>query len=219
MASYFGYEVTGIFQEGDDIANSPQPTAQPGFPIFRDADQDGTIDPDDQIILGDPFPDFTYGINNSFSYKGLTLDIFIQGQEGVELLNVNAIQSLYPGTFRLNRYAHQYLDRWTPQNTNTIWPSGTNPSSYGGGRVNSLVVEDASYIRLKSINISYQVPVDNIKFLSSLKLYLTGQNLLTITDYSGFDPEANSFGRNNTKVDYSSYPLASSWILGVNIGL
>jgi TonB-linked SusC/RagA family outer membrane protein len=219
LASYFGYEVTGIFQEGDDIANSPQPTAQPGFPIFRDADQDGTIDPDDQIILGDPFPDFTYGINNSFSYKGLTLDIFIQGQEGVELLNVNAIQSLYPGTFRLNRYAHQYLDRWTPQNTNTIWPSGTNPSSYGGGRVNSLVVEDASYIRLKSINISYQVPVDNIKFLSSLKLYLTGQNLLTITDYSGFDPEANSFGRNNTKVDYSSYPLASSWILGVNIGL
>ncbi|MAO15633.1 TonB-dependent receptor [Flagellimonas pelagia] len=215
LASYYGYVVTGIFQEGDDIANSPQPTAQPGFPIFEDRNGDGAITPTDQTIIGTPYPDFTYGIQNSISYKNLTLDFFFQGQAGVDLLNINLIESLYPANFRRNRLAHQILDRWTPQNTGAKWPSGVNPNAYGAGKVNTLTIQDASYLRLKNVRLSYNVPVQNIDFLNSLQVYVTGQNLFTITDYVGFDPEANSFGRSNVRIDYSSYPLATTYMLGL----
>ncbi len=221
LASYFGYVVTGFFQEGDDIANSAQPTAQPGYPIFEDRNGDGVINPDDQTVIGSPFPDFIYGIRNSFQYKNWNLDIFFQGQEGADLLNVNLIESLYPANFRRNRLAETILDRWTPQNPDAQWPSSVNPNAYGGSRVNSLTVEDASFFRLKNVQLSYNVPVSNITFLNSLRLYVTGQNLFTITDYSGFDPEANSFnspnspGAGNVRIDYSSYPLARTYILGL----
>ncbi len=215
LASYFGYVVTGFFQEGDDIANSAQPTAQPGFPIFEDRNGDGVINPDDQTVIGNPFPDFIYGIRNSFQYKNWNLDIFFQGQEGADLLNVNLIESLYPANFRRNRLAETILDRWTPQNPDAQWPSSVNPNAYGASRVNTLTVEDASFLRLKNVQLSYNVPVHNINFLNSLRLYATGQNLFTITDYSGFDPEANSFGGENVRIDYSSYPLARTYLLGL----
>ncbi|UJH68562.1 TonB-dependent receptor [Allomuricauda sp. SCSIO 65647] len=215
LASYFGYVVTGFFQEGDDIANSAQPNAQPGFPIFEDRNGDGVINPDDQTIIGSPFPDFIYGIRNSFKYKNWNLDVFFQGQEGADLLNVNLIESLYPANFRRNRLAETILDRWTPQNTDARWPSSVNPNAYGASKVNTLTVEDASFFRLKNVQLSYNVPVNNVNFLNSLKLYVTGQNLFTITDYSGFDPEANSFGSQNVRIDYSSYPLATTYLLGL----
>ena len=215
LAAYFGYVVTGLFQEGDDIANSPQPTAQPGFPIFEDRNRDGAITPLDQTIIGSPFPDFTYGLQNSISWKNLQLDFFFQGQSGVDLININLIESLYPANFRRNRIAETVLDRWTPQNPDAKWPSSVNPNAYGASKINTLTVQDASYLRLKNVQLSYKVPVDNIDFLSALRIYVTGQNLFTITDYVGFDPEANSLGRSNVRVDYSSYPLARTFILGL----
>ena len=215
LASYYGYVVKGIFQEGDDIAGSAQPTAQPGFPIFEDRDGDGTITPMDQTIIGNPFPDFTYGIQNSISWKDFQLDFFFQGQEGADLININLIESLYPANFRRNRIAEQVLDRWTPQNTDTKWPSSVNPNAYGASKVNSLTVQDASYFRLKNVMLSYNIPVDKLDFLNALRVYVTGQNLFTITNYGGFDPEANSFGRSNVRVDYSSYPLARTFLLGL----
>ncbi len=219
LASYFGYEVTGIFQEGDNIESSPQPNSQPGYPIFRDVNGDNTITPADQVLLGDPFPDFTYGIQNSFTFKDFQLDIFFQGQQGGDLLNINVIESMFPANFRRNRLANQVLDRWTPQNTDTRWPSGVNPFAYEGGKVTSLVLQDASYLRLRNARISYNVPLAGIKYLRTATVYVTGQNIFTITDYTGFDPEANSFGRSNVRVDYSSYPLARTWLFGATIGL
>ena len=219
LASYYGFEVIGIFQTGDNIGESAQPNAQPGYPIFRDVNGDNAITPADQTIIGNPFPDFTFGIQNSFSYKGFQLDFFIQGQQGADLLNINVIESMYPANFRRNRLSEQVLDRWTPQNTDTRWPSGVNPFAYGGGKVNSLVLQDASYIRLRNVQLSYNIPLGNINFLRSLRVYVTGQNLLTITDYTGFDPEANAFGASNLRIDYSSYPLARTLLFGVNIGL
>lgn len=215
LASYYGYVVTGIFQEGDDIANSAQPTAQPGFPQFKDINGDGAITPLDQTILGSPFPDFTYGIQNSISYKDFQLDFFFQGVVGADLININLIESIYPANFRRNRIAETITDRWTPQNTNARWPSSVNPNAYDAGKVNTLTVQDASYLRLKNVQLSYNVPVDNINFLNALRVYVTGQNLFTVTDYIGFDPEANSLGRSNVKVDYSSYPLARTYLLGL----
>jgi hypothetical protein len=217
LSSYYGYVVTGLFQEGDDIANSPQPTAEPGFPVFEDRNGDELINPDDQTIIGNPYPDFTYGIQNSISYKNLQLDFFFQGQSGVDLININLIESIYPANFRRNRLSEPILNRWTPQNTQTKWPSGTNPNAYGPSKVNTLTIQDASYLRLKNLQLNYNVSVDKVDFLSSMRLYITGQNLFTITDYIGFDPEANSFGRSNVRVDYSSYPLARTYLMGMSV--
>lgn len=215
--SYYGYQIVGIFQTQEEVANSAQPGSRPGFPIFKDNNGDGTISPADQRIIGDPFPDFTYSLHNSLSYKNFQLDFLIQGQQGGDLLNINVIESMYPGNFRRNKLAEQVLDRWTPENPNAKWPSGTVPTSYGGGKVNDLVLEDASYLRLKNLQISYTF--DRVKPFRSVRAYLVGTNLFTLTGYSGFDPEANSMGRSNVKIDYSSYPLTRTWTLGVSLGL
>lgn len=215
--SYYGYQIIGIFQSQEEVAASAQPDSRPGFPIFKDNNNDGVINPADQRIIGDPFPDFTYGLFNSFSFKNFQLDFLIQGQQGGKLLNINVIESMYPGNFRRNKLAEQILDRWTPDNPNAKWPSGTVPTAYGGGKVNDLVLEDASYLRLKNLQISYTF--NKVKPFRSLRAYVVGQNLFTLTGYSGFDPEANSLGRSNVKIDYSSYPLTRNWTVGLSLGL
>ncbi len=206
LASYYGYEVIGIQRAGDP---------KPGFPKFKDQTGEGSITPDDQVIIGNPYPDFTWGLNNTLKHKNIALTFFFQAVQGADLLNINVLESMYPPNFRRNRLATM-LDRWTPSNADAAWPSAVDPNSYGGSKVNSMVLQDASYWRLKNVQLSYQVPTARISFLSSLKVYVTGQNLFTVTDYIGFDPEANSFGRNNVKLDYSSYPLARVYTLGFN---
>ena len=209
LAAYWGYEVDGIQQTGD---------VNPGYPNFVDQNGDGNITPDDATIIGDPFPDFTYGLNNEFKYKDLSLSFFIQGMQGGDLLNINVIESMYPSNFRRNRLA-MMLDRWTPSNTDAEWPSATDPNSYPGGtngKVNTMVLQDASYIRLKNVQINYDIPMEKVNFIRALRIYVSGQNLLTFTNYIGFDPEANSFGRSNVKVDYSTYPLARTFMVGLN---
>jgi len=219
LGSFYGFEVDGLFQEGDDIANSAQPNAQPGHPIFRDVDGDGTITPEDRVVLGKPLPDLTYGINNSFKYKGLGLDIFFIGVSGIEALNNNVLESLYPINFDRNRIAENYLDRWTPTNTDARFPSGVNPSSYGGGTaVNSFTVNDASFFRLKTVTLSYDIPVDKLDFVENLSMYLAGDNLFTISDFVGYDPDANASGTGVNRTSYNSYPLNRTFRLGLNIG-
>src|SRR5690554_3367572 len=215
--AYYGYQILGIFQSTEEISGSAQPNSKPGYPIFKDVNGDHVISPADQSIIGDPFPDFTFGLNNSITYKNFQFDFFIQGQQGGDLLNINVIESMYPGNFRRNKLAEQILDRWTPANPNAKWPSGLEPSAYGGGKVNDLVLQDASYIRLKNVQLSYSFP--SILSFRSIRVYVVGQNLLSLTNYVGFDPEANSFGRSNVKVDYSSYPLTRTWMAGINISL
>ena len=215
LASYYGYEVTGIFQTGDDIAVSPQPNAEPGYPIFRDVNGDNDITPDDRVIIGNPNPDFTYGLQNSFTIKNFQLDFFLQGQQGNDLLNINLLRAIYPTNIRSNRIAEPNLNRWTVDNSDTKWPAGVNSSAYEGGKVNSLVVEDASYLQLKTVTLGYNIPQ---QLLQSMRVYLTGQNLFTITDYGGVNPESNALGNNNARVDYNAYPLARTFLLGLKIG-
>jgi hypothetical protein len=210
--SYYGYQVTGIFQPGDNIAGSAQPGSKPGYPIFRDVNGDNRINPLDQQIIGSPFPDFTFGVSNTIAYKRFQLDFFFQGQQGADLLNINVLESMYPNNARRNRIAEQVLDRWTPENPTAKWPSGVQPTAYGGGKVNTLAMQDASYIRLRNLS------VEKLKFIQSARVYVVGQNLATFTNYVGFDPEASAFGRSNVRVDYNGYPLARTWTLGINVG-
>jgi len=222
LRSYYGYEVDGIFQVGDDIANSPTPgnnsNYAPGMPKFVDQNNDGIIDSDDRVILGDPFPDISYGVNNRFSYKGVSLDVLIVGVQGIETIDGNVTESLYPTNSARNSISTYFLDRWTPENPTNKLPSGENPSLYGGARaINSFNIVDASFVRLKNITLGYDVPFAEKIGLSSLNVYVAADNLLTITNFDGFDPDASSNGGGVVKQNYNSYPLARTVRLGVNV--
>ncbi|WP_460687607.1 SusC/RagA family TonB-linked outer membrane protein [Niabella aquatica] len=214
--AYYGYKVTGIFKNQEEVDNSAQPLSRPGFPIFEDVNKDGQINTADQQIIGTPFPDFTYGWQNSVTYRNMGISFLLQGQEGGSILNGNILESMYPSNNRRNMLAETVLNRWTPDNMNAKWPSATSPTAYGGGKVNTLALQSASYARLKYIQVYYNLPVKP-GAIKSVSVNASAQNLITFTKYIGYDPEANTFGNSNAKIDLNSYPLARVWSLGVNL--
>lgn len=220
LRSFYGYQIDGIFQAGDDIANSPTPVQQgyqAGMPRFRDVNGDGVINTDDRVILGKSIPDYTFGFRNTFNYKGLSLDIFINGVKGVETFDNNVAESLYPINTFTNTNSRYYFDRWTPENPSNELPSGVNYSLYAGGlAVNSLTISDASYARLKNVTLAYVIPI-KIKSPSSIRVYVSGDNLFTITKFEGSDPEASVQGGSLDSRAYNSYPLARVFRAGIDI--
>ncbi|MCK5440768.1 MAG: TonB-dependent receptor [Maribacter sp.] len=221
ISSFYGYEMNGIFQVGDDIANSAQPTALPGHPIFADQNGDNKIDATDRIILGDPFADYTFGITNSFTYKDFSLNVYAYGVQGIQNFSNLAAESLYPINKERNHVAVHYLDRWTVDNPTAQFPSGVNYTSYSDGenKVNSFTVQDASFIRLKNVTLNYKVPLKNTKFIKGANIYVSGENLLTITkgDYIGYDPDGNSDGPGISRADFANYPLATMYRVGLKL--
>jgi TonB-linked SusC/RagA family outer membrane protein len=217
LNSYYGYNIVGIYQTDEEAANSAQPTSKAGYPIYEDKNGDGAVTELDKVILGNPFPDFTFGVRNTFTYKNIGLDIFLNGNVGNELFNGTAMAQGYPRTFRRNRNAEQTADRWTPENPDAKWPSGLETSQYGPGEAISLFVEDASYLRIRTVQLSYTIPTKSIPFIQRATVNITGGNLWTFTNYSGVNPEANLHGRDNVHVDFTTYPLARSFTLGVNL--
>ena len=215
LNSYFGYKTDGIFRSQAEVDASAQPGSAPGQIRFADINDDGAIDADDRVILGNPFPDFNVGLSNSFSYKGISLDVFFQGSVGNELLNFSRLESESPIELIRNRLRY-VSDRWTPDNPNSPNPSYTQ--LLGNRAINDRVVEDASYLRLKNVRLGYSFPELKIKGIRSLSVFATAQNVFTITDYSGFNPDVNSFGNSNIRLDYNAYPLARTITLGFNIG-
>lgn len=174
---------------------------------------------DDRVVLGKPFPDVTFGFTNSLRYKGFTLSVFVQGVLGIQTLDANVIETLYPTNEYRNRISKYYLNRWTENNPTNKYPSGVNSSNYGGQyAINSLTVVDASFVRIKNINLSYNIPMKKNKFIQSAMVYGAVDNLYTFTNYDGFDPDASASGNNKvSKVNYNSYPLARTVRFGVNI--
>lgn len=215
--AYYGYKVKGIFHSEDEVKGSAQPFAKPGEIWFDDVNKDGKITSDDRTLLGSPYPDFSFGLSNHFSYAGFDLDVFFYAEYGKELFNFNRLDTEYPFSFRRNRLAY-VLNRWTPENSSSNVPSYLNPSVSYGSKVNSRVIEDASYLRLENIKLSYNFPALRSKTIRSLSVYLNVQNLFTITNYSGFNPDVNAFGDSNIVVDYNAYPLAKVYTVGFNIG-
>ena len=216
IASFYGYQMNGIFQEGDDIANSPQPNALPGHPIFNDTNGDGTITADDKIILGDPFPDVTFGLTNRFAYNRFNLEIYVQGVYGLQTFNNLVAESLYPINKERNHLAQNYLDRWTVSNPGAEFPSGVNYTSYSDGenKVNTFTVQDASFFRIRNITLGYELPLANSGVFKSVNLYISGENLLTVSDYDGFDPDGNSDGAGTSRATFTDYPIARTIRLG-----
>ena len=214
--AYYGFKVEGIVQQGETVA--AQPDARPGDFKILDANGDGVINDDDRVILGTPFPAFTFGIGSTLAYRNLSLSFFIQGVQGQSLFNINWGFSDNPINFVRNRFAEPYLNRWTPANPTNEHPSGIEPTAYAGNMVNSRAVEDASYIRLQNVTLSYDLPVARLGYLSRANLYVTGRNLITWTDYFGYNPDVSTRGDSNVLVDFNAYPLARTYTLGLSVG-
>ena len=225
VGSYYGYVVEGVYRDQAAVDNAlpdtQAPDPAPGDFIFKDVDGDGEITPDDRTVTGSYFPDFTYGITNSFRYRGFDLNVFIQGVEDREILNLTS-RHMKNGEANFNSYAI-FNERWKSPDEpgNGEVPRADRQTGLHGNnnRPSSFQVEDASYIRLRNVTLGYSFP---ITFLGSqtrrARMYVSGQNLLTITDYLGFNPEVNLQSTPLTPgEDYGAYPLSRVFTLGVDL--
>ncbi len=216
MGSFYGLVSDGIWQTAD-AEEAAIYGCEPGDFKYVDQNKDGKINNDDRGIIGHALPDFTWGMNNSFSYKNFSLDVFLQGSQGNQLLNSNRFE-LESGN-GLSNSSIKLLDRWTPENPGNIYPRANRNADYL--HMSDRYLEDGSYIRVKTLTLSYDLPEQLIKTLrmEKVKVYVTAQNLYTITNYSGFDPEVGSFGMDNTRMgyDFGSYPSVRTYIFGASI--
>ncbi|MBN9295614.1 MAG: TonB-dependent receptor [Filimonas sp.] len=221
IGSFYGYVFDGIWQSQDQITKSGTKQAvKPGDPIYKDLNGDSVLNGSDRRIIGRALPKFTYGITNNFTYGRFNLNIFIQGVYGNNIFNENRYE-IENGSANFNKLAYVLTDSWHgvgTSNTNARISSVLRRST----GVTSDVIEDGSYLRFKTITLSYDVPLPKItKVFKTATVYVTGQNLITITKYSGYDPEVNSFGTSNQLslgTDYNAYPTYRSYLLGVKFG-
>ena len=221
IGSFFGYQFDGIWQTQDQItASGTKQSVLPGDPIYRDINGDNLLDDNDRIILGNANPKFIYSINNDFSYKGLTLTMFWLGIQGNKVLNVNRYE-IESGNTGFNKLANVATGSWTGPNTSNTLPRASSTLRRGTG-VTSDVLEDGSFLRLKTVNLSYDILSNHkAKVFKSAVVYLTAQNLVTFSKYSGYDPEVNSFSTREALslgTDYNAYPNYRTYIVGVKFG-
>lgn len=206
FGAFYGYQTDGYTDAG--LLN------------YKDLSGDGSITVDDKVVIGDPNPKFYYGLQNSISYKNLDLSIFLQGVSGNDIFNLSSVNNTLDVFFGGNMPREVYIDHWTPENVDAKYPL---PSTQNTVRVSDRFIEDGSYLRLRNIQLSYNLPIDASKsnVLKKLQLSLGGQNLLTFTKYSWWDPEVNSLGGSNSVnqgIDYHTYPNYKSIIVGIKAG-
>ncbi|WP_462247965.1 SusC/RagA family TonB-linked outer membrane protein [Ekhidna sp.] len=230
IGAFYGHQVEGIFQTQDEIdeLNAASPTGlyqaagtSPGDLRFQDTNGDGVITADDRVITGSAQPDFIGGITSTTTYKGLSLTAFFQFSQGNDIINLTNTESLIFED--ADNVSTRVLDRWTPDNTDASLPRVVQGDPNDNARNSSLFVEDGSFIRLKTLRLGYSLPESLLSntFLSNVIVFAQGTNLLTITDYSGVDPEINTFGQNNSTalgVDNSTYPGGKTYTFGVKLG-
>ncbi|NLR90328.1 SusC/RagA family TonB-linked outer membrane protein [Flammeovirga agarivorans] len=219
---FYGFKTDGIFQNQGEIdahANegSPiQPDAQPGDIRYVDVNGDGVIDQNDRTNIGSPVHSWMYGLNVRMDYKGFDFSMFWQGQAGGSLVN----GTLRPDLRQAENYPSRYLNRWTGEGTTNSFPRFTyDDRNQNLTRMNDMVhVEDASYLRLKNLQIGYTLPqkVSKKVGMSKLRMYVSGNNLLTFTNYTGMDPEV-AHGGAWVGYDNGSYPQARAYLFGLNV--
>ncbi len=215
---FYGLVSDGIYRTQEEVeavltGNPGQSTVQPGDVRFKDLNNDGFINSDDRAIIGNPFPDLTYGFNFDAGYKNFDFNLFITGVSGNEIFNTNTYD-LVGGANRLFNISTTYNEnRWSASN-----PEGTEPRAVGAPQNNGVsdrFVEDGSYARLKNISLGYSLSEGFLgDYVSKLRFYLSAQNLITITDYSGLDPE---IGGGEFGIDRGNYPQPKSVLLGLQV--
>lgn len=240
LNTYYGYQVVGLWQKQSDItalnlalrAKTPgdttsvyQQNASIGRFRYQDVNGDGKIDANDRKIIGNPNPKFTYGFNLGFEYKNFDVSAFFYGVAGKDAFNLTRWWTDFtPGIFPGGRSKRALYDSWLPDGSR---PNATTPmaEATAGGfstnlAVNSYYVENASYFRLRNLQVGYTLPVtlmNKIK-LSSVRVYLQAANLFTITKYTGFNPEIVSSDERASSVDVGAYPTVKQYLVGLNVG-
>ena len=236
LGVFYGYRIDGMFRDDADVAayvNAEglpiMPGALPGQPKYVDVDGDGVITSADRTILGNPEPDFLLGFTNDLRVGPLSLHGFFQGSVGNDVYNL-MLQEIAQDrpSVGSNVYAPRYFERWTPENPDAAWPRLAVPAGQGyngAGDVRDLYIEDGSYLRLKSLVLTYELPESLgqrvLPGTRSTQLYLNAQNLFTWSGYSGINPDVNSQGDSNINrgIDFGSYPLPRTYRVGVRLGL
>lgn len=191
---------------------------QPGDIKFADINGDGVITSDDYVPIGRGFPIHTGGFGNDFSYKNFDLNIFFQWSYGNQIQNANRM--IFEANTSGNNQFASVLNRWTPQNQNNIMFRAGTGSPGGGTYYSSRTVEDGSYLRLKTVQLGYNLPNALMKKwkIKQIRLYISGQNLITWTKYTGFDPEVGTFYSTITPgFDWGAYPRARTVTIGANL--
>ncbi len=221
IGSFYLYQFDGIYQTGDQIPAG----LQAGDVRYKDNNGDGTIDDKDRVHVGRIFPKIQYGLNLTASYGGFDLAAFFQGVQGNDVFN----ESKYwlERTDDNNNHRADFSP-WTPQNPSTTTPraliAGGNAGIAPGNNdryASTRWLESGSYLRLKNVQLGYSLPkdlLDRSKYLNSLRIFLTGQNVFTVTKYSGYDPETVGQGALARGVDTGSYPNLRSFTLGIQAG-
>ncbi len=222
LGVFIGYTTDGLYrsQAEADAGQTLQPGVVPGMIRYKDINNDGILDVNDRSVIGSPHPDFLYGFNSSLSYKDFQLRFFFQGQSGGVVYN--AMRRFNTTVTRGQNVLKERGDYWTPQNTDAPWPTPFQNAPQVGGTgsmgESDWFLEDASYLRMREITLTYSFPQS---FLGKMdgSIYVTGQNLFTITDYTGYNPDTN--GRANVRGsfgwDISSYPMAKTYLVGLKL--
>jgi TonB-dependent starch-binding outer membrane protein SusC len=225
MASFYGYEVIGVYRDQADVDKSPKveggAASRPGDLKFRDVNDDGTITPLDVTIIGDNNPDFSFGMTNNFSFKNFTLNVLVDGVQGVDVLNGGRRNiGLVHGSYSRK----DVLGRWqSPENPGDGKTPRANVAATGGNVsfVSSLLVEDASFLRIRNINLRYGIPRAIFKSVpvNDASVFVSVQNAVTFTKYKGYNPEQSLNGASSLTpgVDFNGYPLARVYTVGLSI--
>lgn len=217
-------DVTNILREGRPIGQFwgylEDGYDEKGKIKYQDTDGDGSITIKDKTYIGNPNPNFIYGINSNMSYRNFDLTFFVQGVSGNDMFNASGMSSTIDYGFGLNMPKDVYQNHWTPSNPNAKYPLISNNVN---ARVSNRYIEDGSYLRLKNIQLAYNFPLQKwgTKWIGSAQLYASAQNMLTLTNYSWWDPEVNSRGGGNSiqqGIDFYSYPIAKSVTFGLRVG-
>lgn len=188
---------------------------------YKDVNEDGKITTADKTYIGNPNPKFTYGFNSSMSYKNFDLSVFVQGSKGNDIYSLSMAAQTMDFGQGLNTLREVLNSNWTPDNPETLYPKISRTTST---MMSDRFVYDGSYLRLKNIQLAYNVPATWLgeKSVKRIQLYVSGQNLLTISDYPWFDPEVNTKGGGNSLnqgIDHYAYPVSKSFSFGVKVGL
>ena len=225
---FYGWKTDGLYQTAQEISSDRNISndqrridgmIQPGDVRFVDINGDGKITEADRTNIGSPHPKMVYGFNTDFNYKSFDLSLFFLGNAGVQLFNADRMQGIDP-TYPFNMYA-ETLNRWNGPNTSNSIPRMTTKRNNLNHRTSDLFIENGSFLRLKNLSLGYTLNESVAKRIgvNRIKVYVTGQNVLTFTKYSGLDPElgyAND-GNRQLGVDYAQYPQSRSWIFGLNV--
>ena len=209
---FYGYVTDGIFQNQSEVnTHAVQPGAEPGDIRFRDLNNDGVINDSDRTVIGNPNPSWLFSMNNSLSYKGFELSVFLQGIAGKKIYNANNIDNT--GMAAAYNQTTDVLKRWQGEGTSNSMPRAVFGDPNQNTRVSDRFVENGSYLRLKNITLSYTFPKQWLQKaqIENARLSLSCENVATITGYSGFDPEVGING-----IDQNRYPISRTFSLGLN---